>query len=204
MLAAASFSSADAFPADASSTRTNVAKSAAVTVKVVCLGVFSQVGLLAAASSPWSSTSTPGKTKPAWEKLVPSAPVLGLASGLSSSSPLGEMTFSSSVVELVADLGGGVTTPSAGVLEGARSKTALEEFAWNAISEGTKKIYRLAWRNFVTFGHTIGINVNKLTLDFSLVCEFLLYRLHLSASLSNVLSSHSALCFFLEGSSYFL
>ena len=50
-----------------------------------------------------------------------------------------------------------------------RSRTALEEFAWNAISEGTKKLYRLAWRHFVTFGHKIGINVNKLTHDFSIV-----------------------------------
>ena len=33
----------------------------------------------------------------------------------------------------------------------ARSRTALEEFAWNAISEGTKKIYRLALPHFATF-----------------------------------------------------
>ena len=45
-------------------------------------------------------------------------PVSGLASGLSTSSPVGELASSSSVVELVADLGGGVTTPAAGVPEG--------------------------------------------------------------------------------------
>ena len=91
---------------------------------------FSQVGLLAA-SSPWSSTSTPGKTKFVWEKLVPRAslpvstaacpfsalvaaspgtstasinfPVLGLAPGLSTSRPVDGLTSPLSVVELVAD-----------------------------------------------------------------------------------------------------
>ena len=78
----------------------------------------------------------------------------------------------------------------------ARSRAALEEFAWNAIIVGKAKIYRLAWRHFINFGCNIGIIVNKLTCDYALVCKFLVYHLHLSGSLSSVLSSRSAICFY--------
>ena len=78
---------------------------------------FSQVGLLTAASSPWSSTSIPGTTKPSWENLVPNALVIVLSSGLSTSSPVDGLFSSSSVVELLADLAGYVTIPAAAAPE---------------------------------------------------------------------------------------
>ena len=51
----------------------------------------------------------------------------------------------------------------------SRSRASLEEFASNAISVGTAKIYRLAWRHYVNFRCKIGINVNKLSFDYSLL-----------------------------------
>ena len=58
----------------------------------------------------------------------------------------------------------------------SRSRQAFEEFAWNAISERTKKLYRFAWQHFVKFGIKISLDVNKFKWDFSVVCEFLVYR----------------------------
>ena len=78
----------------------------------------------------------------------------------------------------------------------SRSRAALEEFDWNAISVGRANIYRLPWHHFVNFGCKIGINMNKLSFDYSLVSEFLVYRLYSSGSLSSVLSSHSAIFFY--------
>ena len=77
----------------------------------------------------------------------------------------------------------------------SRSSAALEEFAWNAISCGTAKVYRVVWRQFIIFGCKIGSDVNKLSFDYSLVCEFVVYRLRMSRSVSAMLSSRSAIIF---------
>ena len=68
----------------------------------------------------------------------------------------------------------------------ARSKHLIQSLAWNSVSEGTQRIYKLNWNLFV----------EMLDWDFSFVCEFLLFRIQISGSLYSVLAARSALNFF--------
>ena len=74
------------------------------------------------------------------------------------------------------------------------SRDILGEFALGALAKGTK-VYKLAWAHFTKFGALMGVGVKKLEFDFTFVCQFLIYRLHYTGSLSSVLSSRSSIAF---------
>ena len=78
----------------------------------------------------------------------------------------------------------------------ARSKHLIQSLAWNSVSEGTQRIYKLNWKLFANFIWFNGVDVEMLDWDFSFVCEFLLFRIHNSGSLHSVLAARSALNFF--------
>ena len=77
-----------------------------------------------------------------------------------------------------------------------RSKPLVQSFAWDSLSEGTKKVYNLNWKLFSNFGFLNGVNVNNLDWDFTFVCEYLLFRIQNSGSIHSVLSARSALNFY--------
>ena len=89
-------------------------------------------------------------------------------------------------MELVADFVGGVTTPAAEVTEATlgdatdQDEEMLEPLHWDGpLGQKGESLSLSQLRvSLPFFGHKIAINVNKLTWDFSLVCEFLLYCLH--------------------------
>ena len=76
-----------------------------------------------------------------------------------------------------------------------RSRNLLSEFAWNSLVLGTARVYKQAWAHFIKFGILMGIDVAKLKFDFTFVCQFLVYKLHFTGSLSSILSSRSAIAF---------
>ena len=76
-----------------------------------------------------------------------------------------------------------------------RSRDILGEFAWKSLAKGTAKVYKLAWAHFAKFGALMEVNVSKLQFDFTFECQFLVYRLHYTGSLSSVLPSRSSIAF---------
>ena len=77
-----------------------------------------------------------------------------------------------------------------------RARSSLQEFAWSSVSASTAKAYKAAWEKFTKFGRKLKVDVNKFLFDYTFVCEYLLYKLHFSGSVSSVLSARSAITFF--------
>ena len=78
---------------------------------------------------------------------------------------------------------------------GEKSSVLVQEFVYNSVAPGTLKIYRLTWDLFRSFGKLSGVDVDKYAFDFLFVCQFFLYRLQSTSSLSSVLSARSAISF---------
>ena len=57
------------------------------------------------------------------------------------------------------------------------------------------KIYRYTWDLFRSYGKLSGVDVDKYSFDFLFICQFFLYRLQSTSSLSSVLSARSAISF---------
>ena len=79
---------------------------------------------------------------------------------------------------------------------GKKSKALIQDFVFNSVAPGTLKIYKYTWDLFKSFGKMSGVNVEKLIFDFLFVCQFFLYRLQSTSSLSFILSSRSAISFY--------
>jgi integrase len=77
-----------------------------------------------------------------------------------------------------------------------RARSSLQEFAWSSVSQSTAKAYKAAWEKFTKFGKKLKVEVNQFLFDYTFVCEYLLYKLHFSGSVSSVLSARSAITFF--------
>ena len=79
---------------------------------------------------------------------------------------------------------------------GEISKNLVESFVYDSIAPGTLKLYQANWQLFKSYGKISGINVEKYKFDFLSVCNFMIYRLQRTSSLSSVLSGRSAINFF--------
>ena len=63
------------------------------------------------------------------------------------------------------------------------------------MAPGTLKIYRYTWDLFRSYGKMSGVDVDKYCFDFLFICQFFLYRLQSTSSLSSILSARSAISF---------
>jgi hypothetical protein len=154
----------------------------------------------AVASSPWSTPSTPARlctpSTTASPTLV-SAKALEMRATSSIPPPV-----ASSSRESVLDSGSLQVPPfsksgplgsegeSISVEElGIRSRPLVQSYAWDSLSEGSKKVFVLNWKLFSNFGALHGSNVNKFSWDFSFVCEYMLFHIQNSGSIHSVLSA---------------
>ena len=78
---------------------------------------------------------------------------------------------------------------------GEKSSVLVQEFVYNSVAPGTLKIYRYTWDLFRSYGKLSGVDVDKYSFDFLFICQFFLYRLQSTSSLSSVLSARSAISF---------
>ena len=79
---------------------------------------------------------------------------------------------------------------------GEKCKDLVESFVYDSIAPGTLRLYKANWQLFKSYGKISGINVEKYDFDFLFVCNFMIYRLQRTSSLSSVLSARSAINFF--------
>ena len=79
---------------------------------------------------------------------------------------------------------------------GEISSKLVHDFVFDSVAPGTLKLYRCNWQLFRSYGKISGIDVDKYDFDFLFVCNFFIYRLQRTASLSSVLSARSAISFF--------
>jgi hypothetical protein len=77
-----------------------------------------------------------------------------------------------------------------------RQDTVLHQFAWSALSDSTAKQYRSSWNNFNKYGKFFDVDVNLFTFNYQFICQYFVFRLHMSHSVASVLSSRSALTFY--------
>ena len=75
------------------------------------------------------------------------------------------------------------------------SPLCLQDFAWSALSDGTALQYKSAWKKFYRYGSAFNVDINKFEFDFQFICEYFLFKLHMTNSVASVLSSRSALTF---------
>ena len=78
---------------------------------------------------------------------------------------------------------------------GEISNHLVESFVYDSIAPGTLKVYKANWQLFRSYGKISGIDVEKYDFDFLFVCNFMIYRLQRTSSLSSVLSARSAINF---------
>jgi hypothetical protein len=78
---------------------------------------------------------------------------------------------------------------------GKKSSVLVQDFVFNSVVPGTLKIYRYTWDLFRSYGKMSGVDVDKYNFDFLFICQFFLYRLQSTSSLSSILSSRSAISF---------
>jgi integrase len=78
---------------------------------------------------------------------------------------------------------------------GKKSSVIVNEMVFNSVAPSTLKIYKLTWNLFKSFGKLSGVDVEKYNFDFTFICQFFLYRLQSTSSLSSILSSRSAISF---------
>ena len=78
---------------------------------------------------------------------------------------------------------------------GEKCKNLVESFVYDSIAPGTLRLYKANWQLFKSYGKISGINVEKYEFDFLFVCNFMIYRLQRTSSLSSVLSARSAINF---------
>ena len=79
---------------------------------------------------------------------------------------------------------------------GKRSKALISDFVFNSVAPGTLKIYKYTWELFKSFGKISGVNVEKFEFDFLFICQFFIYRLQSTSSLSSILSARSSISFY--------
>ena len=79
---------------------------------------------------------------------------------------------------------------------GEISSKLVKDFVFDSIAPGTLKVYSANWQLFKSYGNISGIDVEKYDFDFLFVCNFMIYRLQRTASLSSVLSARSAISFY--------
>jgi hypothetical protein len=79
---------------------------------------------------------------------------------------------------------------------GKRSKALISDFVLNSVAPGTLRIYKYTWELFKSFGKISGVNVEKFEFDFLFICQFFIYRLQSTSSLSSILSARSSISFY--------
>ena len=79
---------------------------------------------------------------------------------------------------------------------GELSSNLIKNFVYDSVAPGTLKVYNANWQLFKSYGKLSGIDVEKYDFDFLFICNFMIYRLQRTSSLSSVLSAWSAISFF--------
>merc|ERR1712105_175917 len=79
---------------------------------------------------------------------------------------------------------------------GELSSYLVKNFVYDSVAPGTLKVYNANWKLFKSYGKLCGIDVDKYDFDFLFICNFMIYRLQRTSSLSSVLSARSAISFF--------
>jgi hypothetical protein len=63
------------------------------------------------------------------------------------------------------------------------------------LSDSTAKQYRSSWNNFCKYVSFFEVDVNLFAFDYQFICQYFVYRLHMSRRVASVLSSRPALTF---------
>ena len=69
---------------------------------------------------------------------------------------------------------------------GELSSNLVKNFVYDSVAPGTLKVYDANWQLFKSYGKLSGIDVEKYDFDFLFICNFMIYRLQRTSSLSSV------------------